>query len=217
MTLTPATAGSRLGHVRWIAGGTGAGKSTLTDLLARRFGALAYRGDRAEHDWAARCTPREHPRLAALASAPGEFWAGRRPEEVLAAMPSLYGETTGFLVEDLLALPGDRTVLADWFGILPGHLAPLLTGPHQAVFLLPTPEFRRGVLTARYADPDRARATWGSHDPGEMLAKRLARDELWDREISGQAAAHGLRTIRVDGAVPVEELADEVAAHLRLA
>ncbi|MFC4036108.1 hypothetical protein ACFO3J_32350 [Streptomyces polygonati] len=37
----------RLAHVRWIGGGTGAGKSTLTQLLADRYDVTVYRGDRA--------------------------------------------------------------------------------------------------------------------------------------------------------------------------
>jgi hypothetical protein len=41
----------RLAHVRWIAGGTGAGKSTVARILAARADAVVYDRDRAEHDW----------------------------------------------------------------------------------------------------------------------------------------------------------------------
>jgi hypothetical protein len=51
------------------------------------------------------------------------------------------------------------------------------------VFLLPTKEFRREALGTRFADPDRARATWGDGDHVRAFANRLARDELWDAEL----------------------------------
>jgi dephospho-CoA kinase len=58
-----------LSHVRWVAGGTGAGKSTVARILATRHDALVYDGDRAEHGWFARAT-RDHPRMLARAPSP---------------------------------------------------------------------------------------------------------------------------------------------------
>jgi hypothetical protein len=206
-----------LAHVRWIAGGTGTGKSTLARLLADRHDVAIYDGDRAEHSWLARCSQQHHPHLFALKDMPpGEMWQRGTPEQVFRAMPSLHGETIGFLAEDLLALPRDRIVLVDYFGVLPGDLAPLLHDPVQAVFLLPTSRFRRDALAARYADPARARANWGDHDPETMLVKRLARDALWDDEVRGQADRHGLDTIVIDGSIPAADLASRLAGSFWL-
>jgi hypothetical protein len=88
----------------------------------------------------------------------------RTPEEIFNGMASLHGETIGFIVEDLLALPADRPILLDWFGNTPHSMAPLLTWPEQVVFLLPTSDFRRTALVTRYADQDRASAAWGDTD-----------------------------------------------------
>ncbi|MFD7901469.1 hypothetical protein ACFV4G_04410 [Kitasatospora sp. NPDC059747] len=212
----PSTAAS-LAHVRWIAGGTGSGKSTLARLLAARHGLPVYDGDLAEHRWLTLCTPEQHPYLSALRDLPpGAMWDGRTADEVLRAMPSMHGEMLGFVVDDLLAMPTDRIVLVDYFGILPADLAPLLSRPGQAVFLLPTAEFRRDVLRARYADPQRARATWGGRDPSPVLAERLARDALWDAEVRAQAAGHPLDVLTVDGATPAADLAERVAARFGL-
>ena len=203
--------------MRWIAGGTGAGKSSLARLLAQRHGLAVYDGDRAEHSWLPRTDPRRHPHLSAARNRPpGANWRGRTPEEVFATMSSLHGETVGFLVEDLLALADDRITVVDYFGILPRHLAPLLLDRSHAVFLLPTPDFRREVLTARYADPARARAAWGDLDPDATLAKRLSRDALWDQEVRMQAERIGLRTVEIDGTEPVTVLADRLAEFFRL-
>lgn len=108
---------TKLEHVRWIAGGTGAGKSTVTMILADRFDVTTYHGDRAIHDWIPRCTPAQHPHLYALGTRTEEQKALMTPEEKFAGMASLHGETIGFLVEDLLALPADRIILVDDFSI----------------------------------------------------------------------------------------------------
>nr|WSY57303.1 hypothetical protein OG999_49045 [Streptomyces sp. NBC_00886] len=60
----------RLAHVRWIAGGTGAGKSTLARSLADRYDVVVYDGDRAGPGRLARCDPRHQPHLAALRGLP---------------------------------------------------------------------------------------------------------------------------------------------------
>ena len=88
-------------------------------------------------------------------------------------MAGRYGETIDFLIEDLRTRPGDRIVLVDYYGVLPRDLAPLLTWPAQAAFLIPTQDFRRNALTHRYGDPDRARANWGDLDPATVLETRL--------------------------------------------
>lgn len=213
----PADLARRLAHVRWIAGGTGAGKSTLTQSLAERHDLLVYDGDRAEQGYINRCTPQQQPYLFALLRTPLEQrWTGRTADEIFQAMPSLHGETFGFVIEDLLTLPADRPVLVDDFRTLPRDVAPLLTRREQAAFLLPTPEFRRNALGTRFADPARARANWGSSDHADALAKRLARDELWDEEVRHQALELDLPVLQVDGSRNVAELADELAAKFRL-
>ena len=131
-------------------------------------------------------------------------------------MAGRHGETIEFLVEDLLARPADRTVLVDYFGVLPGHLSRLLSRPGHAAFLVPTPEFRRATLTRRYADPERARATWGDLDPADALEARIRRDDLWDAEVVGQVGELGLPLFTVDGSRSVEQTADALARQFRL-
>jgi hypothetical protein len=202
-----------LTHVRWIAGGTGAGKSTVSRLLADRLSATVYDGDRAEHAWIPRCTKENQPHMHANLGLTREQRAALPPERRFREMPSMHGETIGFLIDDVQAMPGP--VLVDWFGVAPHDVAPLLTRPEQAAFLLPTSEFREHALRARYADLDRARANWGDLDPAVALANRLKRDELWDAEIRRQATETGLPVIVVDGSRTPESIADELAANFQ--
>lgn len=202
-----------LTHVRWIAGGTGAGKSTVARILADRLAATVYDGDRAERTWIPRCTREKHPRMHANLALNRAQRAMLAPEEKFRAMPSLHGETIGFLIEDLQAMSGP--VLVDWFGVTPRDVAPLLTRPEEAAFLLPTSDFREHALRTRFADPHRARANWGDADPAVAMANRLRRDELWDAEIRRQAAETGLPVIVIDGSRPPESIADELAVNFQ--
>jgi len=204
---------ARLTHVRWIAGGTGAGKSTVARVLARRFDAVVYDGDRAERDWLPRCAPEKHPHLHAGIGLSKAERAARSPEEMFDGMASRHGETIGFVVEDLLAMPNHRPILVDWFGNTPRDIAPLLTWPEQAVFLLPAKEFREQVLGARFSDPARARANWGNVDG---LPNRLGRDALWDAEVRRQAAETGLPVVDVDGTRDPDAIAADLATRYRL-
>jgi hypothetical protein len=207
----------RLAHVRWIAGGTGSGKSTVAALLASRFALDIYDGDQAERNYVRCAHPDRQPRLAALAAmTPAQRWLGRSPEQIFADMPSLHGETFPFVLDSLLASPAGKPLLADDFRTLPRDLAPLLSWHGQAVFLLPTSSFREQALRRRYADPDRAQVNWGGADPGEMLAARLARDELWDAEIRRQATELNLPVLDIDGTRDPSDLAGELAAKFRL-
>jgi hypothetical protein len=97
----------RLAHVRWIAGGTGAGKSTVARLLAGLYDVDVLDGDRAEHAWVARASQDRHPHLhAAAGRAPGERWADRSPEEVFRSTVPRYGNPPS----RLRSAPGHRPV-----------------------------------------------------------------------------------------------------------
>ena len=207
----------RLERVRWIGGGTGSGKSTVTALLAARFGLEIYQGDRGERGYVTRVDPGRQPHYAAwLAMSVRQRWLDRTPEQVFATMPALHGESFPFVLDDLLGHPGDQVLLVDDFRTLPRDVAPLLRWRSQAVFLLPAPSFRERVLRARYADPERARANWGDADPAQIIPVRLARDELWDAEVRRQAGELGLPVVRVDGTRSPDQLAEELARMFRL-
>ena len=129
---------ARLSHVRWLGGGTGAGKSTLAAVLARRFGTEVYDGDLAEHDHLARCTPRHQPRLLALAAmTPAQRWLERSPAEIFAEMPALHGEAFGLVLDDLRRRDPAQKVVVDDFRTLPREVAAFLDWPEQAVFCSP--------------------------------------------------------------------------------
>jgi hypothetical protein len=207
----------RLAHVRWVAGGTGAGKTTLVQALADGREIAVYDGDAGERNYAPRCTPDRQPLMCAMRDVtPRQRWLGRTPEEFFNAMPSLHGETFPFVLDDLLQMASDRPLLVDDFRTLPSEVSPLLSWREQAVFLLPTDDWRRNTLSGRYSDPVRARINWAFEDPTPVLEARFARDRLWDDEVRRQAAALDLWVLEIDGTRSLDDLVAEVRQGYRL-
>jgi len=126
--LAPALLAPRLRHVRWIGGGSGAGKSTVARQLTATYGLRLYRTDDtiAEHVRRSRST--DTPLLDAfLAMDMDERWANRSPEVMLKTFPWFAGEGFDLIMEDLLALAEDPLVLAEGFRLLPRLVAPLFS------------------------------------------------------------------------------------------
>jgi NAD(P)-dependent dehydrogenase (short-subunit alcohol dehydrogenase family) len=73
----------RLQHIRWIGGGSGAGKSTVARFLEANHGLRLYCTDDMQSAHTARSNPADHPLLHAfLAMTMDERWAKRTPEEM---------------------------------------------------------------------------------------------------------------------------------------
>lgn len=141
---------ARLRHVYWIGGGSGAGKSTIARRLAARHGLRLYATDDVMSDHAARSTPEESPFLSAFMDMDmDERWMRRSPEIMLETFHWFRGEGFELIVEDLLRLPAEPRVVVEGFRLLPRLVTPLLAVPRQAVWLLPTPEFRRAAIESR--------------------------------------------------------------------
>jgi len=205
----------RLQHVRWIGGGTGAGKSTIAQRLAREHGLRVYDSDRAIGDHARRSHPLEHPLVQRfMAMDMDERWVHRSPAVMLETFHGFQGEGFEFIVEDLLAMPDDAPILAEGFRLLPRLVAPLLTSPHQAVSLVPTPEFRRMAFESRGFTWDIPGRT---SDPERALANLLERDELFTADVAKEAAALQLHVVGVDLGMGLDEVTELVAEALGLA
>ena len=201
-----------LSHVRWIGGGSGAAKSTVARGLAKMHGAALYDTDAVMRDHAARSTASECPRLAAfMAMSMDERWVERSPQEMLDSFHWFAGEGFELIVADLLDLPRDRPVIAEGFRLLPRLVAPLLTHRWQAVWLLPTPMFRRRAFDARGTTRDIPNRT---SDPRRALANLLERDALFTERLERETAALGLAAMRVDGTMAEDALIHAVSDRL---
>lgn len=210
---------TRLRHVYWIGGGSGAGKSTVARRLAERYG-LRYCGtDESMQDHARRTTAVEAPLLHEfIGMSMDERWVNRSPEAMYETFHWFQGEGFRLIVEDLLAMPPGHGIVVEGLRLLPNLVAPLLADRSRAVWLLPTPDFRA------FAIDNRAKAQTGppgfvhrTSDP-ERAGRNIAeRDRYFVERLRVETRGLGLQAITVDAAVGESESVDRVAERFGLA
>ena len=204
----------RLRHVYWVGGGSGAGKSAIARRLAARHGLRLYATDDVMADHARRSTPADSPFLSEFADMNmDERWVSRSPEAMLETFHWFRGEGFGLIIDDLLRLPLRPGVIAEGFRLLPRLVRPLLALPGQAVWLLPTPAFRRVAFESRGSLWEIARKT---SDPDRALRNLLDRDRMFTERLNGEAKSLGLRVIEVNTTMTEDDLAERVAGALEL-
>jgi hypothetical protein len=117
------------------------------------------------------------------------------------------GESFRQIIEDLAEMPAEPPVIAEGFRLLPSLVKPLLDDERRAVWLLPTPGFRRAAF-------DHRGSTWSiaerTSDPERALANLLERDRMFTERLREDVRADGLRLIEVDESMSEDELATTV-------
>lgn len=202
----------RLRQVVWIGGGSGAGKTTVATRLADAYGLRRYSTDDVMADHAARTNAVDSPRLVEFVDmGMDERWLHRTPATMLDTFHWVNGEAFDLIVDDLLAL-GEPGVVVEGFRLLPRLVEPLLTTKAQAVWLLPTPDFRVTALERR---DDLLTIAGQTSDPPRALQNLLRRDELFTDRLRSEVAELGLHAITVDGTESIDELTARVADALR--
>ena len=204
----------QLEHVRWIGGGSGAGKSTIARRVAAQHGLRVYATDDVMADHAARSTPEDCPFLHRfIAMNMDERWVNRSPETMFETFHWFRGEGFDMILEDLLRLPRKPGVVAEGFRLLPHLVQPFVAVPGRAVWLLPTPEFRR-------ATSERRDSTWSfldeTSEPEHALRNLLERDRMFTDRLREETTNLGLPAIEVDTTMTEDALAERVTETLGL-
>jgi len=199
----------RLRDVFWIGGGSGAGKSTIARRIAERQGLRLYATDDVMADHANRSLPGDRPLLTRFAAMDmDERWVDRSPEAMLETFHWFAGECFDLIVDDLIRLPNGPGVVVEGFRLLPHLVQPLLADAGRAVWLLPTPGFRRAVFERRGPSSGFLGRT---RDPERALRNLLDRDRLFTDRLRAEAQRLGLAVIEVGAAMTEAELAGRVA------
>lgn len=109
------------------------------------------------------------------------------------------------MVEDVEALPASPLVVAEGTPLLPWLIADRLASRDHAVWLAPTPEFRRARLV------ERPGTEWKrSSDPPRALENRILREHAVGERIERDARERGLHVLSVDGSRGIPELASAI-------
>jgi hypothetical protein len=202
----------RLAHVIWIGGGPQAGKTTLSRLLAGKWDLKIY-----NLDWHA---VREHelPRRPAVAAfralSMDERWATPSVQHLVERAIAIWQESFPFVLDDLLALARSRTVVAEGPGAFPWCVAPIISSPRQALFLVPTGEWRDGAATRRWGAGQAERFP-GIVDRERALAKLRSRDAALDARIASSCRELGLRCEIVGGSRDLDGSLEMLEDHFR--
>ena len=142
-----------------------------------------------------------------------ERWVNRSPETMLETFHWFQGELFGFIIRDLFCLPAESGVIAEGFRLLPRLVRPLMADPSHAVWLLPTPEFRRAAFTSRGSLWTIAART---SDPERALGTLLKRDGMPTAVLDEEIRRLGLPAIKIDTPMTEDDLARHMAERFSL-
>lgn len=215
MTPPPLTSElTTLGHVYWLGGGSGGGKSTIARRIADEFGMAFYDTD---------TTMATHADEASAADAPlidqfkrmsmDERWLLRSPQEMLETFHWFNGEAFDLILRDLRAYPPGTRVIVEGLRLLPHLVAPHLVRRSQALWLLPTPDFRAAAFEARGTMWDIANRT---SRPPEALQNLLDRDHLFTQRLEVEVRQLDLPLLIVDGQRSLDETTRLVTEMMQL-
>lgn len=202
-----------LKNILWIGGATDSGKTTTAALFGERYGLPVYHGDQHWRENWAKLTPQEQPAMHRWDNMTmDERWVRRTVEDLAHHTFQIMTERLPFIFEDCAAMATSGRVIVEWFGLLPNCIAPLLTHPHQAVWLIGSEKFRLESINQRgksgfhqdTADPEKA---WDNH---------YRRDVLIAETLQQQAEALGLGVMVNEGHLSPQEMMVQVAEHFEL-
>lgn len=199
-----------LRRMLWIGGAQWAGKTTVSDLVAGRYGLTAYHYD--YHDSRGHQDRRIAHRVMhgePMADPDAEdVWINHGPRSMAAQVLAGFPARFEWALDDLRAWFTGRPAIAEGWGLRPELVAPLIDSPRRMVVLVPTEEFRQHQLSTL----PRALAVDATvSDPALAQANRVARDRLIADDAVRSARRLGIRVIEVDGMRDATAVAAEVA------
>jgi hypothetical protein len=197
-----------------VGGAPRVGKSTLCRLLAGKWDLKIY-----NFDWH---NVREHRGRGGPASrwwderTPNERWIVPSPEELLERSITSWEEDFALVIEDLRALPQDRTVLVDGPGAFPWLVGPNIEDPRQAIFLIPTRERWQAVFDRRWRDLP-ADSRFGHDTSNQEMATRKLRERDFGlaARIARSCTELGLRSVELDGSLDLDDSIALLEEHFR--
>ncbi|HJT58086.1 MAG TPA: hypothetical protein VJ761_16395 [Ktedonobacteraceae bacterium] len=207
----------RLSHVLWIGGSPCAGKSTLGHTIARTHVFLDYHLDPMGRNHMRRRLAAGDANLEAfLKMSMDQRWLERSVEELVQEVLESWTKECQLAVEDLLAMPDEWFIVAEG-NFFPECVAPYLSSPHQAIWLVPTASFCDQIRRTRDAEQARRRERHGvadeSSDPERRLRNLIERDCQLAHYVKEQAEKLHLTVYEVDGSRSLDEMTMLVEKH----
>jgi hypothetical protein len=210
-------AARNLTHVLWIGGSPCSGKSTIAHTIARIYVFIDYHRDAWDRNHLARRVAAGDAETAAfLKMNMDERWIQRPVEALVQEAVSSWTRDFELVIEDLLALPKESFIVAEG-NFLPACVAPYLSSPHQAIWLVPTDAFCEQGRRQRWNELARRQQRHGVYSEGSDPEKRrrniIARDQYLARYVKQQAETMHFTLYEVDGSRSPAEMTALVERH----
>jgi len=199
----------KLENVFWLGGSPCAGKSSISEIIASRFGFDVYHVDEAFDVHAQGFDPIRHPTLTKwLASSWNQRWM-QPLDSLVGDVIACYQEHFTMILEDIFSLP-KRPLLVEGTALLPREVASVLGRRTRAIWVVPTIDFQR----AHYSERDWARSIAAQcSNPEVAFHNWMERDIRFAKWIEAEASALHLPLLKVDGDRTIKENAEAVATH----
>lgn len=204
----------KLAHVIWLGGGTDAGKTSLARMFSAKYDLQIYHFDRQSPSWeAVQINEGEHPYcLQWEQMTDEERWL--RPAEVQAKhVYAMWAEKYTYRLNDLLSLPKGKKIVAEGYGFLPSYVAPLIESKQQAIWLVPTEDFKKRTFKARVLEGAKASYRHRVQYPEQALDFHRRRDMIITARVREEAIARNLKLLTIDGGRSLDEVFAIVEDH----
>jgi len=202
-----------LNRVFWLGGSPCSGKSSISEILARRFDLDIYHVDEAFETHRQRINHAQQPTLSKwLLSSWNDRWMQPVDNLVQDAI-ACYQEHFALIADDLAARPNEKSILVEGTALLPRQVADRLKQNSHAVWVVPTASFQR----EHYSKRDWARTIIEHCDAPEVaFGNWMERDIRFAKWIEAETQTLGLQLLKIDGSRTIDENAEEVARFLKL-
>ena len=206
-----------LAHVLWIGGSPCSGKSTISHTIARIYVFIDYHLDAwSSNHFARRIAAGDAEAAAFLKMNMDQRWIERPVEALVHEAITSWRDHFYQVIEDLQTLPKENCIIAEG-NFFPECVAPYLSSPHQAIWLIPTDSFCDQGRRRRWEELARRLKMHGVYDDGSDPEQRrrnvIARDCQLARYVKQQAETLHLPIYEVDGSRSREEMQELVENH----
>ncbi|MDL2206517.1 hypothetical protein LJC33_06360 [Eubacteriales bacterium OttesenSCG-928-N13] len=188
--------------VYYLGGGTCCGKSTVTELLCKKYGLRLFKQDDYLFDYLEQLAKAGHD-IAVKQSDQSmeETWLGSDAIKMCDEEMQLYAAMLPLSQTAIATLPGQGDILAEGVGFLPNLMHDAGVDKRHYACMIPTPVFRLDEYAKR---------PWISHflkdvsDKDAAFKNWMERDARLSDAAFAQAQSFGYSTYVVDGSVPIE-------------
>ena len=198
-----------LDQAYWIGGSPCSGKSSISRLLADRYGLALYEVDASLPRLLPRLDPQRHPTLLRWTStAWEELWM--QPQQALLEQAiAAYSEHFSLILDELVNSVVEQPLLVEGTALLPGLVQTYLASLPRAIWVVPSEGFQRRMYPQR---GDWVQGILAScSQPQTAFQNWMDRDAAFARWVFAETARLDLPSLVVEDSSTTDQNADRIA------